>query len=525
VFGRIGLGMRVSAQQAVTVTMKDFEFQPKSLTVAAGTTVTWVNGGTKKHSATADDGSFDTGLFAPGESKSVKFDKPGTFPYYCQLHGGPNGDGMSATIVVTGADQSQDAQAATEAAATAAPANAAAGNAVTFANKAKNADAVTVSIKGFTPLASGHVFQAWLVDAQGKPFSLGQMNVAADGSATVTYADAKGTNLVGAFGQALVTDQPGGNLTKPGTVVYSGAIPAKALIHVRHVLAAFPDTPKNVGLLPGAFANIKVLQAHVGLAQKSLAANDLSAVRLHLEHIYNIALGVSAGKDLNENGKIDNPPDADGFGVIPYLQRASDHAKLAAEADDANDRIKLHAVNVQAGAKNAIDRLTQITVLAQSGEDAGNLAGAKPIVDKIAQLAADTVKADGNMNSANAEALAMAAMDLSTAGATPPDAAPPAAATEAAAAPVEGSAQTVTMADFQFNPKEITITVGTTVTWVNNGTKKHSATADDGSFDTGLFAPGESKSVTFDKPGTFPYYCQLHGDKGGTAMSGVVVVK
>ena len=272
---------------------------------------------------------------------------------------------------------------------------------------------MTVSIKGFTPLASGHVFQAWLVDAQGKPFSLGQMAVAADGSASVTYAAAKGTNLVGTFGQALVTDQPGGNLTTPGTVVYSGAIPPKALIHVRHVLFAFPDTPKNTGLLPGAFANMKVLQAHVVLAQKSLAANDLPAVRLHLEHIYNIAMGVSAGKDLNENGKIDNPPDADGFGVMPYLQRASEHAKLAADAADANDRIKQHAVNVQSDTKNAIDRLTQITGSGAIGRRRGQSGGDQARLSiKIATLATDTVKADGNMNSANAEALAMAVMDL-----------------------------------------------------------------------------------------------------------------
>ena len=80
--GAVGLGVQVSAQQAVTVTMKDFEFQPKTLTIPTGSTVTWVNNGTKKHSATADDKSFDTGLLNPGQSKSVKFDKPGTFLYY-----------------------------------------------------------------------------------------------------------------------------------------------------------------------------------------------------------------------------------------------------------------------------------------------------------------------------------------------------------------------------------------------------------------------------------------------------------
>src|SRR5438094_785776 len=87
------LGAKVMAQ-AANVKMVDFEFQPKTLTVQVGTTVTWTNSGTKKHSATADDGSFDTGLLNPGTSKAVKFDKPGKFQYYCQLHGGPGGDAM-----------------------------------------------------------------------------------------------------------------------------------------------------------------------------------------------------------------------------------------------------------------------------------------------------------------------------------------------------------------------------------------------------------------------------------------------
>ncbi len=532
-----GLGVRVSAQQAVTVTMKDFEFQPKTLTIAVGTTVTWVNSSTHKHSATADDNSFDTGLLGTGESKSVKFDKPGKFAYYCQLHGGPNGDGMSGVIEVTGAGNPAAPTAEATGAPTAAPAaGGGAANAAAFGDKAGRADTVTVTIHGFLPLAQGHVFEAWLVEGQGTPFSLGQMTVAADGSASVTYVDPKGANLIGSYSQALITDQPGGDLANPGTAIFSGAVPPKAMIHVRHVLFQFPDTPKNTGLLLGAFANMKVLNDHIGLAQKSLDAKDLKAVRLHLEHIYNIAVGASAGKDLNESGKIDVPPDADGFGVIPYLQRAADHAKLAADAPDANDRIKLYAANVQVAAKNAVDRLTQIIGLAEQGEAAGDLAGIKPVVDQITKLAADTVKgvsADpnaapqpvpggGGMNTAYAEALKMATIDLSVAGGAQPPAAAPAAT--AAAQPAAG-AQTVTMTDFEFNPKEITVAVGTTVTWVNNGAKSHSATADDGSFDTGLFQPGQSKSVKFDKPGTYPYFCQLHGDKGGQAMSGVVIVK
>ena len=41
-------------------------------------------------------------------------------------------------------------------------------------------------------------------------------------------------------------------------------------------------------------------------------------------------------------------------------------------------------------------------------------------------------------------------------------------------------------------------------------TPPHTATADDSSFDTGDLDKGDSKSVTFDKPGTFTYYCRFH---------------
>ena len=80
--------------------MKDFEFSPLEIKVKAGTTITWKNDGAKPHSATAVDKSFDTAIFQPGESKSAKFDTPGTFKYFCQLHGTPDGNGMVGTVIV-----------------------------------------------------------------------------------------------------------------------------------------------------------------------------------------------------------------------------------------------------------------------------------------------------------------------------------------------------------------------------------------------------------------------------------------
>src|SRR3954454_22371323 len=60
---------------AGSVTMKGFSFGPASVTVNAGEAVTWTNQGPTKHSATANDGSFDTGLLSKGKTASHTFGK------------------------------------------------------------------------------------------------------------------------------------------------------------------------------------------------------------------------------------------------------------------------------------------------------------------------------------------------------------------------------------------------------------------------------------------------------------------
>jgi LPXTG-motif cell wall-anchored protein len=76
----------------------------------------------------------------------------------------------------------------------------------------------------------------------------------------------------------------------------------------------------------------------------------------------------------------------------------------------------------------------------------------------------------------------------------------------------------VTIADFQFTPAQITINQGDTVTWTNDGPTAHSATAPDGSFDTGIFPAGQSRSHTFNDAGTFSYICTPHPNMQGTIV-------
>lgn len=82
-----------AGQNAVTI--QNFAFSPATLTVKAGSSVVWTNNDSAGHSATADGGSFDTGVLSTGQSKSITFSKLGTFKYHCSVH--PN---MHGTIIV-----------------------------------------------------------------------------------------------------------------------------------------------------------------------------------------------------------------------------------------------------------------------------------------------------------------------------------------------------------------------------------------------------------------------------------------
>lgn len=78
------------------VEIADLAFAPAELTIAAGSSVTWVNADANlPHTATSDDEVFDSGTLNEGDEFSFTFDEAGTFSYFCQVH--PT---MQGTIVV-----------------------------------------------------------------------------------------------------------------------------------------------------------------------------------------------------------------------------------------------------------------------------------------------------------------------------------------------------------------------------------------------------------------------------------------
>jgi plastocyanin len=77
-------------------------------------------------------------------------------------------------------------------------------------------------------------------------------------------------------------------------------------------------------------------------------------------------------------------------------------------------------------------------------------------------------------------------------------------------------AETVEMVDFAFERPAVTVQAGGKVTWKNQGEAPHTATADDGSFDTGTVEPGKLQAETFKETGTFSYICEIHPEMKGT---------
>jgi len=99
---------------------------------------------------------------------------------------------------------------------------------------------------------------------------------------------------------------------------------------------------------------------------------------------------------------------------------------------------------------------------------------------------------------------------------------PIAAPSPPAVGPASGAVAEIAMVDDRFDPNNLTIPAGTTVTWVNRGADWHSIAAYDGSFESAKLATGETFSARLDRPGLYKYICKHHGLQG---MMGRITVK
>ncbi len=116
------------------------------------------------------------------------------------------------------------------------------------------------------------------------------------------------------------------------------------------------------------------------------------------------------------------------------------------------------------------------------------------------------------------------ASDANTSGVQNSTTVPPKEKPAETATPAESSASHtdaivgVDIDDHAFDPAQRNIAPGTRVMFINNDTEPHTATADNGLFDTGELEPGDSSWVSFEGAGTVTYHCELHPDMKGSIV-------
>lgn len=121
-----------------------------------------------------------------------------------------------------------------------------------------------------------------------------------------------------------------------------------------------------------------------------------------------------------------------------------------------------------------------------------------------------------------ASACASSVPAASTARPTQSMSAAPVTATPAPTTSSDDKTVVVQLGEHFFDPSSITVKVGTTVVWRNNGQQTHDIHARDGTFNSPLLNPGNTFTFTFTKPGLYPYYCIPHE---GDGMIGQVEVQ
>jgi amicyanin len=77
------------------VSMKDIAFDPDSVTIKVGETVTWTNEESVPHTVVGDNGEFESADLANGDTFTFTFNQAGTYAYHCSIH-----PGMKGTVVV-----------------------------------------------------------------------------------------------------------------------------------------------------------------------------------------------------------------------------------------------------------------------------------------------------------------------------------------------------------------------------------------------------------------------------------------
>ncbi len=112
----VTLPARAQGETVVVEAADGNVFEPATITISVGDTVTWRNTDNVPHTSTSEDELWDSGALGAGEEFSFTFEEAGTYAYFCEFH-----PGMEGTVVVQEAAQQEEVTEEEDPAATVVP--------------------------------------------------------------------------------------------------------------------------------------------------------------------------------------------------------------------------------------------------------------------------------------------------------------------------------------------------------------------------------------------------------------------
>ncbi|MCL4868753.1 MAG: hypothetical protein KJ063_07290 [Anaerolineae bacterium] len=535
------------------VLLQNFTFSPATLTVLAGTTINWVNQDIAPHNVTFADGQAASNDFGQAGSFNFTLTEPGDYIIYCTLHGNP-GNGMSSTITVVERSEEAAIQILAQPTPNVVPAvptpaptvppppvalieppspEAQVVGLVAFYDQSQSSDSVVVTLNGLSAPPPGFVYVGWLINnLTQQVWNIGVLPVSSSGVVIYNHTHPLGENLLAQYdGFQITLEQGDGQVNVPGVVVYSGRQPRQATELIRRMAVA-AATPTGEGYANSARAQTEELIRHVEYVQIALDLLSIADAQRHSEHIFNILVGAAGARDLDGAHGIQNPGDT--FGVIPYLENLRATAQATMNAPDATNAIRIHSTHVEMSTTNALAWAAEIQQAALNIGAANSVAA---IANDVATLQrystlllwGEDNNGDGVIDPGEGGIFTayQHAQYTGAIGVVAGDAAAvvdPEPVGNALVVATESGELVIEMRDFANSPANVVITAGTIVRFINTGQALHSATADDGFFDTGLIGSGQSQAFTFGEVGSYSYFCSLHGLPGGVGMAGTIEV-
>jgi plastocyanin len=529
-----------ATNSTVSVGIRDFSFNPNTITVVIGVnnTVVWTNNGTLDHTVTANGGSFLSGDLAPGLSFTNTFTTPGTFPYHCSIH-----PVMKGTVIVLGSG-STTSTTSTSASTTATTSTSTAG---TPPKLPKVVTAyVPVVLHNLQSTATGSKYAQMLIVNSSKylPFEapgLGNVMFFTQTGATIpSWLESGNSNTASSttywlkIGKSIPAN---GNL-----VVYMGFASLSANLFNGRTIGEAPQLSQVYGAFDSGksvfsfYDNFKAQTSNsawvASLASGgSFNRNNALAVTFGASPGY-LASGKKFGSGTAFDALVTSFGDGNNLGYLlttSVLHNAGNGKPNWAGAfvRSSCNRVFPDQLNVtgEANACGATDGYFFNGTTGVSGVYSVGITSSRTSTESINYSQGNTTQPLGTHYPKFPTSVGFTGQGGSLSAqwarvrvAPPNGVMPPPSFGSVHVIITIAKGASLSSSNPSFVPQTVTVTVGSIVTWTNRDTVSHTVSSNSFVFDSGTLAPKASFTFTFLAPGTYKYHCNFHSFMTGTIV-------